>query len=64
MMLPLAKRQFPMVCPLTFLFFIVVGQSIGVDVVLIDTAGRMEDNDNLMRAISKVESLEIRNNNF
>lgn len=33
---------------------IIQAQSQGMDVVLIDTAGRMEDNENLMRGISKL----------
>ena len=32
-----------------------VARNYGLDVVLIDTAGRMQDNEPLMRALSKVD---------
>lgn len=31
----------------------------GIDVVLVDTAGRMQDNEPLMRSLAKVSSLFV-----
>ena len=33
----------------------------GIDVVLVDTAGRMQDNEPLMRALSKLISVNKKN---